>query len=260
MALVAGEFACGGKKEGPCGSDYNCPDGQYCVRGICTTDVPPTPEPSPEPTIPDASPKPEAKPEPDLPVGPKPCASSDDCDSVKPHCFRSKCVRGYASFDFTGNSNFIVDTNAAARQCTSDTQCANWQSCNTSARQCSIKVDTSSKVTGKFLDEGIALTDYSYALLTDIDGKQYLRIQMFTNFSDRLNKLIIIDILLSEVKSGNLTIDGQNIRAGYYDDLIEFTPSRLIPVAVATSGVVQLAQVGTAVGGRVSGRAELIFD
>lgn len=262
-ALIAfiGEFGCGPKK-GPCGSNINCPKGQYCVAGKCQTDPPQLPkEPvdeKPADTQADASvpePKPEPQPE---PSGPVKCSKSSECkDENKPHCHQSSCVAGYATADFSKPMR-LANLNAPSKRCTSNAQCAAWQAC--SQGTCRLNPTRGVSVTGRVRDEGISLTDYSFAHQTVINGKRYIRILMSTNFSDRLDKELTIDILISKVKAGaTLTIDGKDVRVRYYNKHIEFVPAKNEVLGEAIGGSVRLTQASTEFGKVISGTASIIF-
>lgn len=258
--LSVQEWGCG-PKEGPCGANYNCPTGQYCVQGKCVDNAPyvepgptdsgdkPEPQPKPEPR-----PKPEPKPEPE----PVTCGSNNDCtDDAKPVCYLRECIKGYASFDFSKGAP-VTNPNKPLTACTSNAQCeTSWQGC--SSGYCRSKIQQASSAKGKYLDEGISLTDYSTVAADTIDGKPYVQIIMLTNFSDRLDKMIRIDIPVSMMKKGDIQIDGTNVRAGFYNIHSEFSPSRTLPVAMATGGSVTITTAGTKAGETVAGSAVLVF-
>lgn len=254
------EFGCG-PKVGPCGADYNCPEGFFCVAGACVDVAPPRPEPKPEPTKPDGGdePKPEPKPEPQPEPTSNTCSSSSDCnDDANPVCFQTKCIKGFATFNFGQGDTPITDPAAGTIRCTNNNQCKSWQGC--SQGFCRNRIQQSSSAKGKYLDEGISLTDYSTAAFTNEDGTPTIQIIMLTNFSDRLDKMIRIDIPVSMMKTGKIDIDGTKVKAGFYDIYSEFQPARTISVGMATGGSVTFTKAGTKPGDSVQGNAVLIFQ
>ncbi|MBU50607.1 MAG: hypothetical protein CL920_18165 [Deltaproteobacteria bacterium] len=249
---------------GPCSQDYNCPTGQYCVRGACTSEKPETPaqeeptvkeEPTKEP-VKDAS----VQPEPVVEKGPIKCTSSDDCtDPSKPVCWKSKskCVRGYITFTFTKGYT-VINPTAPQAQCSSNAQCKSYQVC--SSNRCFLGTGRSNNATGKIDGDGISLTDISYAYVTKNEaGASVLRTIVSTTYSEKLSKELRFDIPVAKVAKGTIQVDGTSVTATYLDQLTEFSPTKPDVIGQAIGGTLNLTSAGTAEGASIIGTAEFEF-
>lgn len=249
--------------ETPCSLDRNCLTGQFCVRGKCQDEPPPglnEPVVDSGPVV-DDTPKPEPKPEPKpVDTAPATCTSNDQCsDPNKPHCYKSACVYGYIEFDFKAGYA-VIDVSKAGQQCTQSSDCTPFGLvCSSQSRSCLLGTGTNISASGKIGDDAISLTDYAYGAIGAIDGDTKLRIIATTEFSDKLDQRLYVDIPLGQIKAGSISVDGTDIKAQFVYYRKEFTPPKTEVIGVAASGTITFTQADPKVASIHKGTASFIL-
>lgn len=254
-----------GNNDQTCNKDYNCPNGQVCVGLVCqalkeepvqekATEKPAadsgTPESSTEPT-PEQPPKDEG-------AGSQ-CSKNDDCkDPGKQYCKLDRCSAGWFDFQFT-EGHPVIQLPFQSAQCTSNAQCPNWQACNTRSRRCTPRINTKAKANVKLNGLSYFMSGYSYSTQELVDSGQIVRTTLLGEFSDKLQRLLEIDVPFDKMKAGTFTVGGPDIKVSLYDNFIEFVPARKVLVGVGYAGTVTFSRAGNNLGNTVAGNALVLL-
>lgn len=245
-------FGCEGDL-GSCQKHYNCPAGTYCVNGLCKRELAEgmkRPTEYPFVRFVDGGEVGEQV------IDEFHCGKDGDCGKFAPHCFESRCVAGYLTFDFS-KGHFIVDNKALSVRCKDDNACHSWQQCH--LNYCRNRLGLKSFVRGIATKKGIFLGDYSYSDIIEEKGKKRLRIVMVGSFSEKRKKHLIIEIAMTHLRFGWLSIDGDNVRAQLFDVANDLVPPKINLMSVAISGKIKITQMSHKLGERVAGIAKLVM-
>ncbi|MCB9639117.1 MAG: hypothetical protein H6727_09515 [Myxococcales bacterium] len=263
LCCVSYTVACGTDQR--CFTDYNCPQGQYCVGLTCQDTPPPgveipkeiTPEPQPE-----AGPEPQPEPQPEpKPEGPVACTQNSDCtDPQNTVCYDKVCVPGYVEFSFT-SGHPILDGLLVGGTCSTNANCKKWQLCETRVNpaRCYPRLDNAAQAKGRVGSNSYFLEGFAYSELRKIDGKDYLVISVNGDVSEKLQYLLEILVPIDLAQAGQLEIKPDGVKAYLYNNYVEFSPSRKVIVGEAVRGDIQLSLAGKALGDTIAGSANLIL-
>ncbi len=253
LSLVA--FACASPPL-KCDETYNCPAQHLCKEGQCVASSQPV-------SIWDGGLQPErllwvnddgTVPAPESATA-STCKTSEDCNQEsQPHCWKETCVSGYLELDF-GKGHFVIERDSPLQACTEGSECKAWQQCFLGF--CRDNVGTQSEASGKLLDAGLFLGEYSYSSLAQRDGAAVVQIVMVGTFSEKLQKHLVLEIPQDRFTLGNHTIDGTMISATLYDVQLDLVPRRMQPRAYAIIGSLRILHAGLQLGEKVAGSASL---
>jgi hypothetical protein len=240
-----------------CETDANCPIGQQCTQGNCTVS---TQEAN---ATNDAGHAWEGihwfaldGKRPDIPTDTQACERASDCPQSAPHCHQSVCVAGHVSFDFK-KGHVVIDPDAPLSKCQEGDQCQAWQQCHLGF--CRDNVGTSSKATGKWLDEALFLSDYSFSSLHTNQQKKFLHVTMVGVFSDRVQYHLVLRLQTDRIALGKNSIDRNERSAILYKVQLDLSPPRRIPLAYANTGSIFVSHAKDTLGGKVAGSADLLL-
>jgi len=240
-----------------CQTDYNCPQGQYCVKQLCQSQQPPGYKPPSWEAPPwveqdggshtETPPKPKAE-----------CQKRSDCkDPNKPYCFQQRCTPGYFSFDFQGG-HVIIAPEDPTKRCKKKEDCQKWQQCHLA--YCRNTVGLKSKAEGKVGQKVFFMDNYSYSALTKRKVGDSVEIIQVGAVSAKLQYRLVITMPLKGFVLGKHAIDGQKITAHIYEVRTELTPVRQKLLGVAVEGTVKIYDAGYLLGQKISGLADLFMQ
>lgn len=239
-----------------CKESYNCPPQSSCVAGVCV-------QGSSEASANDGGLDPERLVWANddgtisLPESSKAttCQSKDQCtQESQPHCWKERCVSGYLEFKFQ-KGHFVIERDKPVKACAETSECSKWQQCHLGF--CRDNVGTQSEATGKLLDAGLFLGEYSFSELGQRGKEDVVRIVMVGTFSEKLQKHLIIEIPQDQFTLGNHEIDGTSISATLREVQLDLVPRRSKTVAYAVSGSIRILYAGLNPGDKVAGTATL---
>jgi hypothetical protein len=121
-------------------------------------------------------------------------------------------------------------------------------------------VGQKSTANGKVQGDNFFLVGYSYSTLAKRnDGKSVVRTIMLGSLSDKLDKVLEVDIPVERFTSGKFACDNVLVSARLYDVYKEFVPARRVLRAYGVGGLVTVSDAGKNFGRRVSGKAEIVL-
>ena len=254
---LLGTTACSGEQEGFCEFDYNCDEGHFCVTRKCQKGLPPANDAgtdaggTPDTGKPDMGRPDVAKPDnapPDKNGGT--CTKPGECFNDE-HCRAGRCVFGYIDASF---SHQIIDPNAPAKKCASNSQCSSWQTCYNGT--CMAKYGRSSKATGKSGTTGVACTEASYSELVSDPGGNFVRSIILTSLTVKTMRQVEIDVPVAALKKGVPLTEKDGVKGRVVNLLVEYDPPVRQVLGVMASGTAQFANVGSALGSPIAGSAK----